>query len=97
MEGLVGIGMRMDTGAENVGSATAAVPNGAILVDESNDCFVPFSTSTAAFNRRQQSLLSRLCGESTGGQMEQTLLHLTAPYTKQSALGSKIPVPAHEH
>lgn len=29
--------------------------------------------------------------------MEQTLLHLTAPYTKQSALGSKIPVPAHEH
>lgn len=56
MEGLVGIGMRMDTGAENVGSATAAVPNGAILVDESNDCFVPFSTSTAAFNRRQQSL-----------------------------------------
>lgn len=43
------------------------------------------------------TLLSRLCGESTGGQMEQTLLHLTAPYTKQSALGSKIPVPAHEH
>jgi len=37
MEGLVGIGMRMDTGVENASLATAAVRKGAILVNESND------------------------------------------------------------
>lgn len=55
MESLVGIGMRMDAGAGSVSPATVAVRKGTVLVDESNDCFMPVSTSTTAFDQRQLS------------------------------------------